>query len=430
MPVIQPLLPDAPDIQLCALICEYNPFHTGHAMQLAMLRQAVPNAVILAVMSGNFVQRAEPAHFPAVLRAKAAILHGVDLVVTLLLPFSLTPATQFARAGVQVAAHMGAQLLFFGAETPDIQRLSTVSHRLHAADFEAKLRASLIDSHDGVGYAARRQALYQSLYGDADRDILCAPNNILALEYLHYTAQYHLRTLVFPRIAAQHDASALYTATDGQTVCSATALRAALRCADKDKVLSGCPDDCAKLYTVWQRSGFAAEPTRADSALLFCLSGMDAQELESYADIPHGMGARLQQAAYTANSMQEFLKRAAHKKYTAAHLRRMCLCAAFGIPKDMPTQDVGYVRLEAATARGLSYLHHAKARIHIPVLSKEAHIRLLPAQAQAQHTVTSRADRFYRLLFPTPLPALRLQRDEGGNLWYHPNPDACAATKQ
>ena len=95
-------------VRAAALICEYNPFHNGHAAQLAMLRRAYPDAAILCIQSGSFVQRGDAAIFPAPLRAHAALLHGADAVFSLPAAYSLASAERFACAGVESAAHLGA----------------------------------------------------------------------------------------------------------------------------------------------------------------------------------------------------------------------------------------------------------------------------------------------------------------------------------
>ena len=65
------------------VVCEYNPFHLGHARQLALLRQQDPEAVVVCLMSGLYVQRGQPAVFSRQVRARAALLAGADLVLEL-----------------------------------------------------------------------------------------------------------------------------------------------------------------------------------------------------------------------------------------------------------------------------------------------------------------------------------------------------------
>ena len=106
-------------VRAAALICEYNPFHAGHAYHLAQTR-SLGATHIVAIMSGSFVQRGDAAIFPAPLRAHAALLHGADAVFSLPAAYSLASAERFACAGVESAAHLGAEVLAFGAETPQL----------------------------------------------------------------------------------------------------------------------------------------------------------------------------------------------------------------------------------------------------------------------------------------------------------------------
>ena len=54
-----------------AIIAEFNPFHTGHARLIRQVRQAAgPEAAIVIIMSGAFVQRGEPAFFDAASKAE------------------------------------------------------------------------------------------------------------------------------------------------------------------------------------------------------------------------------------------------------------------------------------------------------------------------------------------------------------------------
>lgn len=104
-----------------AVICEYNPFHRGHAKQLSALRErfaaAGEEVTVLALMSGNYVQRGEPALFDKYIRTKAALLCGADLVAELPYPYCAAPADRFARAGVYLAERLGADTLAFGSES-------------------------------------------------------------------------------------------------------------------------------------------------------------------------------------------------------------------------------------------------------------------------------------------------------------------------
>ena len=105
-------------MQTVGVICEYNPFHLGHARQLAMIRQQLGgDAAVVCLMSGNYVQRGEPAVFDKRVRARAAVDAGADLVLELPVTAALQSAEGFAAGGVRILSALGCGYLSFGCES-------------------------------------------------------------------------------------------------------------------------------------------------------------------------------------------------------------------------------------------------------------------------------------------------------------------------
>ena len=90
------------------IVCEYNPFHNGHVYQIEETKKQTGADHIVAVMSGNYVQRGDVAIIDKFRRAEIAVRNGVDLVVELPVPYSLTNAEVFARASVILMGALGA----------------------------------------------------------------------------------------------------------------------------------------------------------------------------------------------------------------------------------------------------------------------------------------------------------------------------------
>ena len=106
-------------LKIVGIIAEYDPFHAGHAWQIARARQAGAEAVV-CVMSPSVVQRGAFALFPAQVRVRAALAGGADLVLCLPAPYAVLSAEGFAAAGVRILSSLGCvDTLCFGAETPD-----------------------------------------------------------------------------------------------------------------------------------------------------------------------------------------------------------------------------------------------------------------------------------------------------------------------
>ena len=104
--------------QACGIIAEYNPFHRGHAYQLQQARQKSGAACLIVAMSGNYVQRGEPAIVDKWQRARLALDHGADIVVELPFAVSCQPADRFATGALAILAALGCDTLAFGTETP------------------------------------------------------------------------------------------------------------------------------------------------------------------------------------------------------------------------------------------------------------------------------------------------------------------------
>ena len=164
-------------MKITGIICEYNPLHLGHKKQLDTVRAADPDGGIVCLMSGNFVQRGMPAVFDKMLRAKAAVQCGADLVLELPVTVSLSSAEGFAAGGVSILSKFCSHLCF-GAETADGEALTELAAALLSPHFPAALREEL-----DKGYSfpkARQNALESMGYNSA---VLSSPNNILAVEY-------------------------------------------------------------------------------------------------------------------------------------------------------------------------------------------------------------------------------------------------------
>ena len=168
-----------------AVICEYNPFHLGHKYLIDKVRERYgADCRIIALMSGHFVQRGEPAILDKFVRAKAAVLSGVDLVLEYPFPFCVSGAEYFARFGVSLLSDLKiVDVLAFGSESARPESLERVSDALLSDDFEEAMARCLRGEDKGDGYAKKRAAVLCERYG-ADRALLSSPNDILAAEYI------------------------------------------------------------------------------------------------------------------------------------------------------------------------------------------------------------------------------------------------------
>ena len=170
-------------MKTAGIIAEYNPFHNGHKYHIEQAKALTGAERVIAVMSGNFVQRGEPAVYDKQARTKAALLNGADIVLELPVFYSTASAELFARASVDVLAKTNCvDFLCFGCEseslTPLVQAADILSDEPES--FKAALKAAL-DS--GKTFPAARACALTKTCG-VDPSIISSPNNILAIEYL------------------------------------------------------------------------------------------------------------------------------------------------------------------------------------------------------------------------------------------------------
>ena len=175
------------------IICEYNPFHLGHTSQIDRIREQFgADCSIVCLMSGNYVQRGEPAVFDRMLRAKAALLTGANLVLEMPVTASLSSAEGFAQKGVGILSPI-CDYLCFGTESADAEAIVSTAQTLLDPRFPSALKDAL---KTGISFpAARVQAL--TAMGSSGY-LLSRPNDILAVEYTKAILQQNSTMKIYP----------------------------------------------------------------------------------------------------------------------------------------------------------------------------------------------------------------------------------------
>ena len=379
-------------MDVIGVVCEYNPFHRGHEYHLMMSRRAADGAdtPVVCVMSGDFVQRGEPAMFSKFARAEAACLCGADLAVELPLPWTLSSAEGFARGAVGLLAALGATRLSFGSETGETEPLETIAEALLDPAMTAEIKAEL--SRDAsLSFASARQRALEKRLGELSEQIRF-PNNILAVEYIKAirTQQLDMRPMTVQRFGSGHDMSG----DDGPK--SASELRALL--AQGRDVSGHIPERALRIYRRETDSGRGPYTMAAfESALLSRLRMLPPEAFEALPDSADGMGKRLCAAVREEPTFNAILASAKSKRYALARIRRMCMCAALGVREGMNAGTPPYARVLASNARGRELLKTAGESGRIPVVTKPAAVRGLSKECEDVFALGAAARDFYVL---------------------------------
>lgn len=377
------------------VIVEYNPFHNGHLFHLQQAKKQSKADIAIAVMSGNFLQRGEPALVSKWARAKMALASGVDIVFELPYRFATQHAEIFAEGAVSLLSAAGCSTLCFGSESGNLNSfLRTIEFlEKHNGQFQENIK---LYSSQGYSYPKSISLSFQSLSPSADTYIdISSPNNILGLHYIQAIIRQKSKMkadTITRKSAGYHDEH-----FSSETIASATSIRKALFSEDGDidaiqRLVPGSTFEELRSY----RKTYGGFHSWEDywPLLRYKLLQSSPEELKDYYEVEEGLENRLFSAALSAVTFQEFMEAIKTKRYTWTRLQRVCLHIMTNTKKgemNKTDRNATYLRLLGATSKGREYLKHEKKNIPLPIVSK------LSAYSDPDINLDIRASRVYAL---------------------------------
>lgn len=387
------------NIKVAGIVTEYNPFHKGHEWMIEQLRQRGYGAVV-CVMSGPFVQRAEPAILPTWVRAKAALVAGADLVLRLPVPYATASAEPFAMGGVGILAALGCvDVLAFGAECDDTEQLWQVAQTLQTEEFYALLREEL---KQGVSFAVARARAVEKMLPGATHAV-SSPNNILGIEYCKAIQSNikgelqkrdfskELQPVALQRKGAGHDGA------PAEEIASASWLRkkAWNNESGVQEWKGWVPEICLPIYQNAEREGDILDGSRWELALLARLKGCAASDFAPYCGkADEGLAERMAVAAQDAVCLQELYAGAKSKRFAHSRVRRAALATAMQLPLQLSALPP-FIQVLAANKIGMAVLKKAKTTSCLPVSTSLAKLQNSSAVAQVVATTEAKAEDMY-----------------------------------
>ena len=306
-------------MRIAAIICEYNPFHNGHAWHIARTRELGFDKIV-CIMDGHLTQRGRFAALSKWSRARAALMNGADAVVELPAMLACRSADVFARSGVALAYAVGADALSFGSECSDIGLIMEMA----AVEENDIFREVLADGlKKGWSQPRARSAAMQAAMNR--EDVPTGPNAILATEYLralNAIGEAAPKPLVIPR---KQDYHSLETGP----MASASALRAAAERGDLADVAEGLPENAR------YQADEMTKRHEIDDMYLNALRVLGPDGIKKLPDVREGLENRIYQAAREADSLEGLVMNAKCKRYTHARLVRLATHALTGLTDEM-----------------------------------------------------------------------------------------------
>ena len=307
-------------MEICAIICEFNPFHNGHKYLIEQAKKLTGCGAVVCVMSGSFTQRGEICRTDKFLRARHAILCGADAVLELPAPFAVAPAEIFASGAVKIiSAIPEVEYIAFGSESGSAADFMCAAEILcnESEKFKSALAAGL---DGGESYIRAYSAAFKSCGGR--EDLLSSPNNILGVEYAKAVLNSGANISLAPvrRVGAGYNDSSL----EGE-FSSATAIRLN---ADNPAVKKNMPE-CSYVDFINSRDNTARFEQMAVDYLYMC----DKNDLRRVYGCTEGLENRLKSLAF-GNSFNDIAGLAASKRYSKARIRRILCGNLLGLYSD------------------------------------------------------------------------------------------------
>lgn len=297
----------------CGLIVEYNPFHNGHKLHAEKARALTQAEVVIAVMSGNFLQRGEPAIIDKWRRCREALANGADLVIELPFCYAVQSADYFAKGTVGILQQIGCEALCFGTdgqETFDYQAFGKFSKDSQKRIDEAfqSLKSS------GMSYPQKMREVFQKLYPAIGLQS-GAPNHILGLSYAKENAGYLAPMRLFP--IQREKAAYLDADVHDSEIASATAVRrlALDGKSPRSLVPKETLEDLKESYLMdWEKFW---------PFLRYKIFSSSPEELRMIYQMREGLEHRIIQLAGTGRNFRDFAEKLKSKRYTWVRLQRL-----------------------------------------------------------------------------------------------------------
>lgn len=361
-------------MNITGIITEYNPFHLGHKYHLEKSKKDTSSDGTICIMSGNFVQRGEPALLDKFNRAEIAVRNGVDLVIELPLIFSVSSAEFFSSGACRILDKTSVvNNLYFGSEHGDINDFLNIAKILNTEDetFNSLLKKKL---SLGLPYfKAREETLYEIIPEIKEKDILNNSNNILAIEYIKALQKINsnIKPVTLKRLGSNYNDTKI-----NNNFASATSIRKALL-SSKNNI--SCIKDILPIETYNKLNDLALNnynfiyPEDIFPFIKYKLL-TEGLNLRNIFDVSEGLDNKILKELSSSSSLSELILKSKSKRYSYTRISRLLLQFFLGfenynIEKLLRTTP-DYIRPLAFNETGCKILKEIKKKNNIRIITK------------------------------------------------------------
>ena len=360
-------------MKITGLITEYNPFHNGHLYHLNSGKRDTNCQGVISIMSGNYMQRGNPAMIDKWNRAKMAVLNGVDLVIELPLIYSLASAETFAFGACNILNSTNVvDYLYFGSEEGNIEDLSSIASLLinEKKDFKNSIKEYL---YLGLPYhTARANTICKILKDDKYKNILNNSNNILSIEYLKALKKLNssIVPLTLKREGSNYNDNNLHS-----SLSSATSIRKVFKeNLDINLLSNSLPEESFNLIKSLKDTKYSFVFDESFFPYLKYKLLTEGNNIVKLQDVSEGIENKILKEIVNSNSLDELISKVKSKRYTYTRINRILTSFFIGLDnynlKELYKEEPKYIRPLAFNETGRKILKLIKENSDIKIITK------------------------------------------------------------
>ncbi|HDR4459867.1 TPA: nucleotidyltransferase [Bacillus cereus] len=397
------------------MVVEYNPFHNGHLYHVQQTKKLTQSDIIIAVMSGPFLQRGEPALISKWYRTKMALANGVDLVVELPYVFATQKAETFANGAISILNALRVSEICFGSEDGQIENFyNTISIQKNEEETFNCLVKQFMDA--GNSYAKATSDAFSHILTSEKNIDMSQPNNILGFQYMKAILSQNssIQAQTIKRFASHyHDET-----FNDQHIASATSIRKQLFSEEGSftTIEPFLPQATTSLLANYKQNyGILHNWEQYFSFFKYRLMTMSPEDLRHIYEIEEGLEHRILSKIQNSSSFYSFMEALKTKRYTWTRLQRACTHILTNTTKEdirsaNIEQHAPYIRLLGMSQKGQTYLSKNKKKIELPILT---HTKTFD---HAALDIEKKANSVYFSIMHEPLRTQLLKQD----ITHHP----------
>uniref|UniRef100_A0A6A7GCQ9 Cytidyltransferase n=1 Tax=Hirondellea gigas TaxID=1518452 RepID=A0A6A7GCQ9_9CRUS len=370
------------------IVVEYNPFHNGHKLHLKESKKK--GDLVVAVMSGNFLQRGEPAIYDKWTRANMALKNGVDIVVELPVFYATQSAEIFAYGAIDILDKLGVEGIVFGSESSNLEKLKKIAYlqidKKNILDEKIKEYIKI-----GISYPNAINIAIEEMLGETN---ILKPNDILGIEYIKAIRKLKSSmeiTLIGRKGVGYHEKKVV------EELASATSIR--------DMIKKNMISEVKKVVPLESLDYFGTPIYLEDFYSLLRYEILNNyEELKFIADMEIGLDNRIFEMAVKFSEFSEFYKNIMTKRYTNGRMQRVLCHILLKIDKKIIEETrngIGYVKILGFSKKGANYLKEKKEEFRIKPLSGLKNVSLILEERERELlNFEIKCDRIYNIVNP------------------------------